>query len=426
MTRLPNPGSDDGAWGTILNDFMLQAHVSDGSLRAGVVGTAQLQDNTVSEAKLSVGVQTKLNAPGDPSMGGDLSGTAANAQLVAGTVGTNELASGAVTTTKIADGSITPAKLASATINGGTDGLRSLLIYYAPPNVINGRFDDNYAAGVLSRYDDVVLGTGLEDPGSAYYASTTAIIQKVAALSPTTVIWGYIDTGVSTGNLSLATLQMQIDQWIAIGAKGIFCDVIGYAYGVSRARQNSIISYIHGKGIGAILNVFNADEVLSPAVDATYNPSGTATVASSKDVLLLESWVCNSDAYVSPYYTTFSDIKTRADAARAYRTTLGIRIFAVNIIGHSGRTENELNVYRGISEALARIWRLEGSGVAASTYASSGPDVGIVSPRFPLLHSNPLRPTAPYSLNNLWTEVEAPDLGIIVHYETGTHTWTQL
>jgi hypothetical protein len=33
MTRLPQPGSDDGTWGDILNDFLAQAHNADGSLK---------------------------------------------------------------------------------------------------------------------------------------------------------------------------------------------------------------------------------------------------------------------------------------------------------------------------------------------------------------------------------------------------------
>lgn len=33
MTRLPTPGSDDGTWGDILNDFLKQAHNTDGSLK---------------------------------------------------------------------------------------------------------------------------------------------------------------------------------------------------------------------------------------------------------------------------------------------------------------------------------------------------------------------------------------------------------
>ncbi len=397
MARLPISGQDNGTWGDVLNDYLSQVHNADGTQKANTVGTAQLQDASATTAKLA-----------DNS------------------VTTAKLVNSSVTSVKLADGSVTTNKLAPGVGDVG-DGLRSLLICYAPPNVINGKFVDDYAAGVLARYDDVVLGTGLEDPGSPYYASTTAIMQKLAVLSPNTVVWGYIDCGVTTGNLSLATLQTQIDQWMTLGAKGIFCDTIGYAYQTPRSRQNSIISYIHSKNVGAILNSFNPDEVLSPAVDATYNPTGTATVANSSDVLLLESWVCNSDSYTTPFYATFSDIKTRGDAARAYRASLGLRIFASNILSHNDHTYNQIKVYRDIAEALARVFRLDGSGIAASFYGATGPDTGLVTPQFSSFRSIPLRPTAPYILNGPWTIVEAPDLGIIVNYDNGTntHTWQQ-
>lgn len=51
MSRLPTPGSDAGDWGTILNDFLTQAHASDGSLKPG----------SVDESALASSVQTKLN-----------------------------------------------------------------------------------------------------------------------------------------------------------------------------------------------------------------------------------------------------------------------------------------------------------------------------------------------------------------------------
>lgn len=37
MPRLPQPGSDDGQWGEILNDFLLQSHDASGDLKPGVV-----------------------------------------------------------------------------------------------------------------------------------------------------------------------------------------------------------------------------------------------------------------------------------------------------------------------------------------------------------------------------------------------------
>lgn len=61
MARLPNPGSDDGAWGTILNDFLLQSHAADGTLKPGIVQDDVIVDNTISEAKLGSVVRAKLN-----------------------------------------------------------------------------------------------------------------------------------------------------------------------------------------------------------------------------------------------------------------------------------------------------------------------------------------------------------------------------
>ncbi len=44
MTRLPTPGADEDGWGDILNDFLSQAHSSDGSLKSSAV------DGAVSDA----------------------------------------------------------------------------------------------------------------------------------------------------------------------------------------------------------------------------------------------------------------------------------------------------------------------------------------------------------------------------------------
>lgn len=83
MARLPIPGSDDGAWGAILNDFLEQAHTTAGTLKDNSVGNSQLQpgsvtentlatgavtstsiaDDSISEAKLDTATRTKLNTP---------------------------------------------------------------------------------------------------------------------------------------------------------------------------------------------------------------------------------------------------------------------------------------------------------------------------------------------------------------------------
>ncbi|MDB5167767.1 MAG: fibronectin, type [Candidatus Saccharibacteria bacterium] len=52
MARLPQPGSDSGRWGSILNDYLSQVHRSDGTLKDGIISEAKLDSATV--AKLNV------------------------------------------------------------------------------------------------------------------------------------------------------------------------------------------------------------------------------------------------------------------------------------------------------------------------------------------------------------------------------------
>jgi len=48
-SRLPQPGQDDGVWGDVLNDFLLQSHDTVGKLKTQVVSTTNL-DNTLQAA----------------------------------------------------------------------------------------------------------------------------------------------------------------------------------------------------------------------------------------------------------------------------------------------------------------------------------------------------------------------------------------
>ncbi len=62
MARLPVPGSDDGKWGEILNNFLLQAHDDEGALKSGSVTGAALANGSVTAAKLHSGVKSTLDA----------------------------------------------------------------------------------------------------------------------------------------------------------------------------------------------------------------------------------------------------------------------------------------------------------------------------------------------------------------------------
>lgn len=69
MARLPTPGSDSGTWGDILNDFLVQAHNSDGSLKDSAVNNAatdKADDSTVvhnTGTETVAGVKTFSSSP---------------------------------------------------------------------------------------------------------------------------------------------------------------------------------------------------------------------------------------------------------------------------------------------------------------------------------------------------------------------------
>jgi hypothetical protein len=97
MSRLPTPGGDSGTWGAILNDFLAVSLNSDGTLKSGVVGDAQITD--VTQAKVT-GLSTSLAAKANDSSvlhnTGDNAGTLTNAASTNGflTVNLNYSATG--------------------------------------------------------------------------------------------------------------------------------------------------------------------------------------------------------------------------------------------------------------------------------------------------------------------------------------------
>ena len=63
MARLPVPGSDDGQWGNILNEFLLVEHEADGTLTRGADFAAKYNKpgSGIPKTDLSTDVQTALN-----------------------------------------------------------------------------------------------------------------------------------------------------------------------------------------------------------------------------------------------------------------------------------------------------------------------------------------------------------------------------
>lgn len=81
MARLPKPGGDSGNWGEILNDYLLQAHNNDGTLKSGVVSKSDVGlgnvDNTADTSKpISTAQQSALDSKVNSSQVGSADGIA--------------------------------------------------------------------------------------------------------------------------------------------------------------------------------------------------------------------------------------------------------------------------------------------------------------------------------------------------------------
>ncbi|HEU0266714.1 MAG TPA: hypothetical protein VFQ70_03730 [Candidatus Saccharimonadaceae bacterium] len=76
MARLPQPGSDDGTWGNILNTFLDVAHNSDGSLQTSAIaqagGITSINGKSPSNGVLTLAASNIANAV---QLGGDIGGT---------------------------------------------------------------------------------------------------------------------------------------------------------------------------------------------------------------------------------------------------------------------------------------------------------------------------------------------------------------
>ncbi len=108
MTRLPVLGSDDGTWGQILNDFLSQAHNSDGSLKQVAVTAAGAVSTVNAKAPTSGDVSIGINDLTDVQGGSG----ASNSQVLA---------------FDSTSGKWIPSTVSSSTVNDATIGAKGIV-----------------------------------------------------------------------------------------------------------------------------------------------------------------------------------------------------------------------------------------------------------------------------------------------------------
>lgn len=137
MARLPQPGGDQGNWGGILNEYLLQIHNTDGTLKNNIVTSASLAPSSVditalggagvtdgnilmSDSGSPTGFVWATASSGGPvsvvTMAGDITGQSNTSVIADGAVTVDKIGDGVVTAAKLADASVTTAKLAPGAV----------------------------------------------------------------------------------------------------------------------------------------------------------------------------------------------------------------------------------------------------------------------------------------------------------------------
>ncbi len=194
---------------------------------------------------------------------------------------------------------------------------KHLCIFYAWPSTVNGSNGNiDLAVSVFQKYDILVFGDGLWKSQHGDNQKTREIIKRLKEIKPSISIFGYVDVGVSTQNLSEQELRNHIDGWKSMEVTGVFGDDFGFDFGVTRQRQNIFIDHAHNQGLSVFANGFRIEDVLGGEdchLNGDYN-----------DYYLIESFFVSDGQY-----TGLSSNIDKADRAYFYSKTKGVKIATV-------------------------------------------------------------------------------------------------
>ena len=206
---------------------------TDATVGANTIGITELDvsDGTNGQALTTNGSGTlsfTTISAGDPSMGGDLSGSASNAQIVANAITATEIASNAVTTVKILNANVTGAKIATNAVDGthialGSDASGDIM-YYNGTNYVRLAKGTNgevltLASGVPSWAADSTNVTGTSVGGDlSGTVGNAQIVANAVGIAELNVSDGSADQVLKTngsGTLSFTTITPGVSEAVA-------------------------------------------------------------------------------------------------------------------------------------------------------------------------------------------------------------------
>jgi hypothetical protein len=103
---------------------------------------------------------------------------------------------------------------------------KRLSIYYGWPSLVQGANSNLTAAtATFSQFDLIIFGDGIASVSHGDHVNTQTIIGSLNSMGK--LSYGYIDLGVTTQNLTIAQMETTVNNWAAMGVKGIMWDDAG-------------------------------------------------------------------------------------------------------------------------------------------------------------------------------------------------------
>lgn len=273
MARLPVSGSDNGAWGNILNDFLLQSHQPDGTIKNDAITSAQLADGAVTNAKLDPAVQAKVNAAA-PTSNPTFTGSV--------TVPTPINPTDAATKTYVD----------TAAAAGTPDASNSVKGKIQLTGDLGGTANSPTVPGLAAKEPSITAGTT-----NQYYRGD----KSWQTLDKATVGLGNVDN-TSDASKPVSTLQqtaldLKLDKaggvlsgQVTINGSGAVNDTIFSIYNQANAREEFALKRISPSGYRILGTGFQTTSDFDAAGFGVYTSSNAAQMLSAKGIFLGTSY----------------------------------------------------------------------------------------------------------------------------------------
>lgn len=285
-------------------------------------------------------------------------------------------------------------------MHGAVAPLKPLLVYYGYPIAYKGLWNAAaIIAEIAANFSVWVVGDTYSDPTHEEYATTNTIVDGVRSAG--VKVYGYVPIGQNTSGLTLTQMQTRVDQWDALGVDGIFLDEFGFDYGNTRARQKSIVDYVHGKGLPVCANAWTAEDFMCdhvselpwPSNDWRYtnfvtgNPANVALTRNTDDAYLIENFCFD---HTGP--GNIFDVQERCELTAVLAAAKNVVLWALAVfpestpgtlnealVGHLGTLENA----GAYIAANAYVYDISVVGSGGYSFGSSGAPIWAPLPTMP-------------------------------------------